>query len=146
MKYSNGFFVFRTEDTENFALPQSPSIVGLWVPKNSVEDFDCYIYSWLFQSKDGLRSEFHHAPVWINLSRRLVVIFLSNYKLIPEVITAVTRKFRVNLLPYSLAARATVNKDGNLVVSNNGISNVVKTTLLKNDQQRISVLESVLSG
>lgn len=127
-------------------MSSMPSVVELWKKQSTAQDFDCYTYSWLLRSHDGLRTEFHHAPVWINLSRGLVVIFLSNYGLIPQVIKAVSRKFSLNLLPITLAARAKVMSDGNLVISNDGINNVVKTTLLKSDEQRIAALESVLSG
>lgn len=149
MKYSDGFFIFRMEKTEVFFSNSNLNIKDAWVQEGEIENFDSYKYYWLTLDQIGFRSEFHEAPVWINENRELIVIFLSNYQLIAQVIRAASKKFGVNLIPLSLAKRSTIMNDGNFVVTNKGVSNSynkVKTTLLKNNQQRILVIESVLVG
>ncbi|WHY93136.1 hypothetical protein QNK12_06515 [Neobacillus cucumis] len=149
MKYSDGFFVFQTENTDPLPFTNVPDVVEKWVNHGNIDGFDSYTYYWLIRDQDGFKSEFHEAPVWVNNARNLVIVFLSDYKLISEVIHATSRRFGISLIPYSLAARTTVMNDGNLVVANKGVNdtvNKVKTTLLKSDQQRVSVIESVLVG
>jgi hypothetical protein len=149
MKYSDGFFVFRTENTGLLSVPVSSTVTEAWVHHGSVMDYESYTYYWMIRKRDGYQGEFYEAPVWVNSNRKLIVVFLSDYKLISEVIHAASRKFEVNLIPYSLAARTTIMNDGNLVVTNKGISdtiNKVKTTLLRSDQQRAKVIESLLVG
>lgn len=151
MKYSDGFFVFRIESTGLLSVPVPQNVTESWVHHGSVnvEGYESYTYYLMIRDRDGYTGDFYEAPVWVNRNRKLIFIFLNSYKLISQVILATSRKFGVNLIPYSLAARTTIMNDGNLIVTNKGISdtyNKVKTTLLKNDQQRARVIESVLVG
>lgn len=149
MKYSDGFFVFRTENLGTLSLHNIPNVEEKWIHQGKIDVFDSYTYYWLVSDQERLKSEFHEAPIWVNSAREIIVIFLNDYNLISEVINATSRKFGVFLYPYSLAKRTTIMNDGNLVVTNKGINNTfnkIKTTLLKNDQQRISVIESIIEG
>jgi hypothetical protein len=149
MKYSDGFFIFRMEKTGVFLFNFNQSVNEAWVHEGKIENFESYKYYCLIRDQEGFRSEFQEAPVWVDENREFIVIFLSNYRLIPQVVHAASKKFGVNLIPLSLAKRSTIMNDGNMVVTNKGINNCynkVKTTLLKNDHQRVSVIESVLVG
>jgi hypothetical protein len=149
MKYSDGFFIFRMEKTEAFFSNSNQTVNDSWVHEGDIENFNSYKYYWLIRDQKGFRSEFHEAPVWVNENREFIVIFLSNYQLVSQVINAASKKFGVNLIPLSLAKRSTIMNDGNMVITNKGTCNnynKVKTTLLKNDQQRVSVIKSVLVG
>ncbi|MGG3181755.1 hypothetical protein ABEQ41_26300 [Priestia megaterium] len=149
MKYTNGFFVFRTKKTGYSPKTKPISVTEVWNLKGCIENFHCYHYSWLIQDKDGLRCEFHDSGVWIDTNRELVVIFMSNEVLVTEVTDAIERKFNVRCEPYILKNQPTIMKDGNILMPSIGISNIfnkVKTTLLNNDRQRVVVIESILAG
>ncbi|KZR56928.1 hypothetical protein [Pseudobacillus badius] len=150
MKYSNSFYLFEYKVNKKLLLNTSvPPISEVWIKKHPVGKFQCFDYAWLVANEKNTFSQFNDTTVWIDETRDIVVVFLQNEYLVEEVLAAMIRKFGIKCEPYNISSNIITCKNGNMATPKIGINNIInriKTTLLKNDYERINTIEKILVG
>ncbi len=132
-----------------------------WKQYTHIQDFDCYHYHWALQDEQWGTVEYHDAPVWINLSRDLLITFVINDHLINEIIQGVKQKFEIDCLPIRLTLNQIkrLQREITLVYSSNGESAIfitddfsayesgliIFTSLLKNDTDRLRYINTLIN-
>ncbi|BCC78914.1 TPA: hypothetical protein QCY18_000392 [Bacillus cereus] len=150
MKYSNGFFIYKATPLHTPAENELTFTSEMWILKKEVQHFEYYDFTWIVTDKCGFKREINHAPVWIDQNRETVIIFLQNEKLLSEVITSINKKFKLSCVPLTINNTKVIQiHRNNMIISQTSLSTMVrkvKTILLKNDFERLSVIQTILTG
>ncbi|MDZ4567230.1 hypothetical protein [Bacillus cereus] len=148
MKYSNGFFIFKATPLQSPSKNELNFKFEMWMFKKTINNYDCYDYTWIISDSWGYKQELHHAPVWIDQDKDFVIIFLQNEKLLPEVISSIGAKFHLFCEPFPIKINRISHNDDTITSRINlfDVVNKVKTNLLRNDSERLSIIQTVLTG
>ncbi|MGK9251802.1 hypothetical protein [Paenibacillus humicus] len=130
MKYSNGFYIFHCRKNESLPNKDNHYIKRY----NSVDSFECYYFYFLVNG-------FHEVPVWIDNNNHLLVIFLRNYDLIPNVMEALRENFKYECEKYITFQRTISGDNGEVNIFSDGS---VLTDLVGSNHDRLSLLKDIL--
>ncbi|AJG59580.1 TPA: hypothetical protein ACOQ31_004546 [Bacillus cereus] len=149
MKYSNGFFIYKATPLQASSENELNFTSEIWILKKHIQHFECYDYTWIVTDKWGFKKEINHSPIWIDQNKETIIVFLQNEKLLSEVITATNKKFHLSCIPLNNTLNQSNIALNNMIVAKIDLSAMVskiKTTLLKNDTERLSVIQTILTG
>lgn len=146
MKYSNGFYLFQMEHCLDLDI-RMENITFRSTFSKRIGGFDCYSFSYYVTSQHSL--DFDEAAIWMDKDKNLLVVFTRNEQLLDYVILYMRMEMSIHCKPLNVGIHSFLMQDGKGVITSTykqTYTNKVTTTLMRNDTERMNVIEKLIVG